>query len=196
MATVKAKLETGTWEELPAFTPQTTAVIDSLESSDSLSALSANMGKTLNEKFDDYLLTVNHYPRQDAISVTFAEDTILSMPATSWSSIILPFDYVMANSNDNLYSLQSDGSVRVHDAGYYLICGTANSDHVGNWSLVVLSAVINDTKTNGMESCWLAPVVVHKDAGDSIALYARCETASASMRFRTQRSYLTIIRIA
>lgn len=196
MAILKIKTEENNWVDMPSFESAEFTVEDTLDSTSATNALSANQGKVLNEKFDDYLLTVNHYPRQDAISVTFAEDTILSMPATSWSSIILPFNYVMANSNDNLYSLQSDGSVRVHDAGYYLVCGTANSDHVGNWSLVVFSAVINDTKTNGMESCWLAPVVVHKDAGDSIALYARCETASASMRFRTQRSYLTIIRIA
>lgn len=60
MAIVKARNNEGSWEELPEFTPQTTVVIDSLESSDSLGALSANMGKTLNENMQDLTASTTH----------------------------------------------------------------------------------------------------------------------------------------
>lgn len=61
MAIVKARNSGGSWEELPEFSPRTTEVIDSLESEDSLSALSANMGKTLNDTLQD-LTTSTTYP--------------------------------------------------------------------------------------------------------------------------------------
>lgn len=137
----------------------------------------------------------------DSISITFSDngDRTVTLPATAWGHTPLLFDKVLANTNSSLYSLNaSTGCVTIKEDGYYMFSGTANTDTTINWSLVLscMDSIINDvTSPSGMVNCWLSPVVLYVSANTEAGLKIRGAQASASLKFRPNRSYFTIMRV-
>jgi microcystin-dependent protein len=198
--------------------PEYFKVDNTLNSTSTSNALSAAQGKILNEKFANYLpltgtaskaqsdasghVFENYYGRiNDTITITFSSeaDRNVTLPATSWGHVALPFNKTLTNTNTSLYSLNSStGYITIKEAGYYLFSGTANTDTLMNWSLVLscYSSVINDTMQNaGMINCWLSPVALFIEANTEVALMVRGGESNGVLHFRPDRSYFTITRI-
>lgn len=135
----------------------------------------------------------------DAMTITFAEDTLVTYNSTVWGHTPVPFNSVRVNTNSSLYTL-SNGKVKVSEGGTYLVSGTLNCDSARNWSIMLTAPyayVINDVNYSdgGMVNANLSPFVVQLAAGEEIGLMTRCDTASASVNFRCDRSYFTIIKL-
>ena len=135
----------------------------------------------------------------DAMTITFADDTNITYSSTAWGHTPVPFNSVLVNTNSSLYTL-SNGKVRVAEGGIYLVSGTLNCDSALNWSIMLTSPytyVINDVRypSGGMVNANLSPYVLQLAAGEEIGLMTRCDTAGIQVRFRTNRSYFTIIKL-
>lgn len=134
----------------------------------------------------------------DAMTITFADDTVITYSSTAWGHTPVSFNYVLANTNSSLYSL-SNGKVKVSEGGTYLVSGTLNCDSACNWSIMLTAPythIINDVKyVSGMVNANLSPIVVQLTAGEEIGLMTRCDTPSIGVSFRTNRSYFTIIKL-
>lgn len=155
---------------------------------------------------DTMVKTINNISQtkgriNDSISITFSDsgDRTITLPSTAWAHTPLPLDKVLANTNSSLYSLNSStGCVTIKEDGYYMFSGTANTDTTINWSLVLscMDSIINDvTAPSGMVNCWLSPVVLYVSANTEAGLKIRGAQASASLKFRPNRSYFTIVRV-
>lgn len=135
----------------------------------------------------------------DAMTITFADDTLITYSSTAWGHTPVPFNTVLANTNSSLYTL-TNGKVKVSEGGTYLVSGTLNCDSSRNWSIMLTppyTHIINDVRYSdgGMVNANLSPFVVQLAAGEEIGLMTRCDTASVGVNFRCNRSYFTIIKL-
>lgn len=119
---------------------------------------------------------------------------------SGWEQTKIPFDYMLSNSNTDLFEYYNNG-IRIKKAGYYMISLTLNFDGDGNTYSAIInvsgsSIIISDqSECSGMSNIHALPIIVYCEANAIIFGAIRHETPIDNVLCRGARSALTVVSV-